>query len=163
MIVAGIGNAWRGDDGAGLEVARRLGGVTLDGDATWLLEAFGLSDTVVVVDASEPGGRPGTVRRYDARAAALPTRELRSSTHAFGVAGAIELGRALGTLPPMLEVYAIEGRDFSFGASLSPEVASAVESLSLALAPGGTTITAHGASRSSRPLTPPTRTERSGG
>jgi hydrogenase maturation protease len=54
---------------------------------------------------------------------------MRSSTHAFGVAEAVELARELGRLPGRLEVYAIEGADFSAGAELSAEVASAVRTL----------------------------------
>lgn len=137
MIVVGVGNPWRGDDGAGLAVARRLGGLTLEGDATALLDAFGLADRLVVVDAAIAAGTPGAVRWFDARARSLPARRLRSSTHAFGVADAIELGRTLGRLPAALEVYAIEGSDFSLGRSLSPAVATAVERLAAAIGPAG--------------------------
>jgi hydrogenase maturation protease len=47
------------------------------------------------------------------------------SSHGFGVAVAIELARALGTLPPHCILYAIEAVDFTSGAALSPAVASA--------------------------------------
>jgi hydrogenase maturation protease len=106
----------------------------LEGDATWLLQQFAEVDTAIVVDACASGARPGTVRHFDARAAALPAHHLRSSTHAFGVADAIELARALGRLPARLDVYAIEGRDFSLGSSLSPEVESAVGRLAASIA-----------------------------
>ena len=49
------------------------------------------------------------------------------STHAFSVAEAIELGRALGKLPPRVILYGIEGKDFAAGETLSPEVASAAD------------------------------------
>ena len=91
----------------------------------------------MVVDAAASGAPPGSVRRFEAHAAPLPAHLLRSSTHAFGVAEAIELARALGRLPPILDVYAIEGSDFSAGAGLSPPVAAAVEWLALALGRGG--------------------------
>src|SRR5215207_5591238 len=51
------------------------------------------------------------------------------STHAFGVADAIELARTLGRLPARLEIYTIEGADFTAGAGLSPPVAAAVNAL----------------------------------
>ena len=60
-------------------------------------------------------------------------RSLRSSTHAFGVADAVELARALGRLPGRLDVYAIEGASFTAGDSLSPEVERAVDDLATAL------------------------------
>ena len=48
------------------------------------------------------------------------------STHTFGVAEAIELGRILEQLPPYLIVYGIEGKQFNTGCDLSTEVAQAV-------------------------------------
>jgi hydrogenase maturation protease len=136
-----VGNAWRGDDGAGLAVARRLrelapAGVEVrevEGDASALMDAWDGADRVVVVDAAQSGAAPGTVRRFDARAAPLPARCLRSSTHAFGVPDAIELARALGRLPAALEVYAIEGATFTAGNRLTPSVQRAVQALAAEL------------------------------
>jgi len=45
------------------------------------------------------------------------------------VAEAIELARALGQLPPKLVVYGIEGKDFSAGVGLSPEVEGRIAEL----------------------------------
>ena len=137
MILIGVGNAWRGDDGAGLAVARRVrelspAGVEVrevEGDATALVEAWSGAEGVVVVDAAESGATPGTVRRFDARTRPLPVRSLRSSTHAFGVSDAIELARALSRLPDRLDVYAIEGASFVAGDRLSPAVERAVAEL----------------------------------
>jgi hydrogenase maturation protease len=56
----------------------------------------------------------------------LPALFSRVSTHAFGVAEAIELARALGQLPPALVVYGVEGATFEAGAGLSAAVAAAV-------------------------------------
>ena len=137
MILIGVGNAWRGDDGAGLAVARRVrelspAGVEVrevEGDATALVDAWSGAEGVVVVDAAESGAPPGTVRRFDARTRPLPVRSLRSSTHAFGVSDAIELARALSRLPDRLDVYAIEGASFVAGDRLSPAVERAVAEL----------------------------------
>lgn len=49
------------------------------------------------------------------------------STHAFSLAEAVELARILGQLPEHLIVYGIEGKEFTSGEGLSPEVAAAVE------------------------------------
>jgi len=139
--VIGVGNRWQGDDGAGLAVARRLRELGVDareleGDPTSLVETFGEADDVVVVDAASSGASPGTVRRFDARSGPLPARRLRSSTHALGVAEAIELARALDRLPARLAVYAVEGARFTGGEELSPEVERAVGRLAAALARG---------------------------
>ena len=125
-LLIGVGNAWRGDDAAGLVLARRLGGLAHEGDGLALVDAWAGARHVVVVDAAASGAPPGTVHRFDA-SAPLPARALRSSTHALGLAEAVELARALGRLPERLEVYAIEGADFAVGAGLTPAVAAAVE------------------------------------
>jgi len=130
-LVIGVGDPWRGDDGAGPAVARRLHGVAevveQRADALALVQALAGADHVVLVDAAASGAAPGTIRRFDAARAPLPVAAVRSpSTHAGGVADAIELARGLGRLPARLEVYAIEGREFAHGTPLSPPVADAV-------------------------------------
>jgi hydrogenase maturation protease len=139
LTLIGVGNAFRSDDAAGLEVARRLepdlasaGGRTLlyEGDPAGLLDAWEGASKVTVIDASSSGAEPGTIQRYDAAAAALPTA-LRGSTssHAFSVTEAIQLARSLDRLPSCLTVYAIEGSNFGAGEHLSPEVEAAVAQL----------------------------------
>ena len=73
-IVVGIGNPRRGDDRAGIAVARLVRSrlrdhasvVESDGDVGALLEAFGQGRRVILVDASHSGVRPGTVWAPDA-------------------------------------------------------------------------------------------------
>lgn len=135
MIVIGVGNSWRGDDAAGLEVARRLGGVMHEGDCTRLLDEWEAGDDVVVVDAASSGGAPaGTIHRFDVVSEPLPASVLGSSTHAFGVPAAVELARALGRLPRRLRVFGIEGERWEAGQGLSGPVARAVEALAEELA-----------------------------
>jgi hydrogenase maturation protease len=142
VILIGVGNAWRGDDGAGLALARRVrelapAGVEVrevEGDATALVDAWSGAEHVVVVDAAESGAAPGSVRRFDARSHPLPVHSVRSSTHAFGVSDAVELARALNRLPARLDVYAIEGASFVAGERLSAAVQRAVDELAASLA-----------------------------
>lgn len=137
IVVIGVGNPDRGDDAVGLHVARELGRAPVgdaailsiyerSGEATALMEAWAGARAVIVIDAVMSGAEPGTVHRLDAAAAVVPGSILRCSTHAFGVADAIELGRVLRTLPPRVTVYGIEGGTFEHGADLSPEVERAV-------------------------------------
>ena len=65
------------------------------------------------------------VRRSDAGDGPLPVDAFAGSTHDFGLAEAVELGRALGVLPERLVIIGIEGRAFAMGAAMSAEVSAA--------------------------------------
>ncbi len=132
ILVIGIGNEYRSDDGVGLAVARELRAKNLpdmliiesSGDGAALIEAWEAASAVILIDAASSGAKPGTIYRFDAP---LPMGFSFHSTHTFGAAEAIGLAGALEQLPPCLIVYAIEGENFSAGASLSPQVAEAVQ------------------------------------
>ena len=78
-----------------------------------------------LIDAAQSGATPGTIHRIDcAIADAIVPRDTVSS-HGFGVAEAIGLARALGTLPAHCIVYAIEAADFTAGARPTAAVMAA--------------------------------------
>lgn len=133
VLIIGVGNEFRGDDAAGLIVARhlreRLPGVAVReaaGEGAALMELWKGFDPVFLIDAVASGADAGTIHRLEAHTGPLPTTFFRYSTHAFGVAEAIEMARVLNLLPPRLIVYGIEGADYTTGAELSPAVAAAV-------------------------------------
>ena len=129
-----LGSPFRGDDAVGPVVAERLraaGATVLDcaDEPTRLLDLWDGLDTVVVVDALRSGAPPGTVHRIDAGDGPLP-RDLRlASTHAMGIADALELGRALGRAPRRVVVLGIEGASFGMGEAMTPAVAGALDEL----------------------------------
>jgi hydrogenase maturation protease len=131
VLVIGVGNALRADDAAGLEVVRRLRarpGVEVreqSGEATALLDALRGRAAAIIVDAAL-GAEPGRLHRLDAAAEPLPQGLFGFSTHGFGVAEGIELARALGSLPPVCVVYAVEAARFETGAPMSEAVARAL-------------------------------------
>lgn len=139
VLVAGVGNPLRGDDGAGLVVARRVrarmprGGTEVRElcDPSELLELWLGRDAVLLIDTMRSSASPGTILRLDASREPLPARRQHgpSSTHASGLAETIELARALGTLPARVIVYAVEGRRYDVGARLSDELAATVPAL----------------------------------
>lgn len=130
FLVIGVGNDYRGDDGVGRIVARELRQrsprtiaiLEATGEGAALLESWKGADTVILIDAVASGAYPGTIQRLDARAQPLPAGLLHTSTHAFGVAQAIELARALDQLPPRLVIFGIEGKTFGPDTGLSREV-----------------------------------------
>lgn len=129
-LVVGVGNLHCGDDGAGRAVARLLAsrddcGIAVrecTGEATSLMNAWTGFDDVVLVDACRGAGPPGSVHRISPDEVESVARLEHASTHSLGVAAAIGLARAVGTLPSHLVIYAIEARHSHEGEGLSPEV-----------------------------------------
>ena len=82
----------------------------------------------MLVDAVSSGAPPGTVHRFEPNGTPLPAELFgASSTHALGLAEALELARSLDRLPEHVVVLGIEGASFDFGKGLTPEVAAAVD------------------------------------
>ena len=143
VLVIGVGNRLRGDDGASWGVVRRvrergtLTGIEVSEqlcEPDDLLEAWQGWDAVVLVDTMSSGEPPGTILRFDVSGEPLPSRLRGSvSTHGFGLRDAIELGRALHRLPRRVIVFAVEGRHFEAGATPSGEVKAAVAPLARAV------------------------------
>jgi hydrogenase maturation protease len=137
LALIGIGNQFRRDDAAGLEVARRLRlahppGVRFfeeEGEPASLIELWSDVEEALVVDAVDSGAPPGTVHRFEPTEEPLPAEFFRPSTHAMGLAEAVELGRELNRLPRRLVVYGIEGENFEAGEGLTPVVQDVVADL----------------------------------
>jgi len=131
MLIIGCGNLQRGDDAAGVLVAQRLlpRGLNVkvcSGEATELMELWRGVDEVIVIDAVVTGADVGTIHEWDG--ASLPrVSKVSGSTHGFGVGEAIALSQSMGSLPPRLRVFGIEGRSFEIGGTMSVEVMRAVD------------------------------------
>lgn len=137
VLVVGMGNPDRGDDGVGALVVRSLAGrlpadvslVVRSGDALSLIEDWAGFDALVCVDAAAPVTMPGRIHRIDLASEQLVREMSFASSHAFGVAAAIELARTIGLAPREMIVYAIEGACFDRGAPITPEVAAAADAV----------------------------------
>lgn len=133
--VIGIGNLTRGDDAAGLLVARRVrelsGGVVevreTDAGGASLPDLMDGAERVILVDATQSGHPPGSVYRLDASASRVGREDFPCSTHDMGLADAIELARALGTLPKRVIIYGIEAGSVNAGAEPTEAVRDAIE------------------------------------
>jgi hydrogenase maturation protease len=132
VLVVGLGNPDRGDDGIGRQVIQDLDGrlppdvsvLARSGDLLSLVEDWDGFDALVCVDAAAGTEAPGRVHRFDLATHALPREASFASSHDVGLAEAVELARALGTAPGDIVVYAVEGACFECGASLTPDVAA---------------------------------------
>ena len=143
-LVVGIGNVLRGDDGFGVEVARRLqalpdiaarakvievgiGGIHLVQE---LMDGY---DLLVIVDAVDRGGDPGRLYVLELSVPSTPSaleaweRDL-TDMHEAVPSKALALAKALGVLPArVLLVGCQPARTDEVEIGLSPHVGSAVE------------------------------------
>lgn len=132
-VIIALGNRFRGDDGVGPHVAGKLKARGLrfaitEGpmDTLRILSIWEGAPLAVVIDAACSGAPPGTVRRIELGAGALPKELGRCSSHGLGIAEAVALGQVLGRMPARLVIYTVEAKSFAFGAPLSSEVESAL-------------------------------------
>lgn len=144
VLVAGVGNVLRGDDGFGVVAAQRLasrpspaevrvvevgiGGIHL------VQELMDATDALIVLDAVDRGRPPGTVvviRPTVIDVDALPPdrrREELADMHWATPERAFMLARALGILPEKTWVVGCQAMSTDgLGQGLSPEVEGAVE------------------------------------
>lgn len=136
VVIIGIGNTYRGDDGVGHAAAEALmtkvpGAevLLLDGEPTRLVDAWAGRRLAIVLDAVRGGDPPGTVHRIQVGTDPLPTTFPPLSSHSAGLESAVALGRALDRIPAVLVVYGIEPADLSDGHGLSKAVELALPGL----------------------------------
>jgi hydrogenase maturation protease len=143
ILIAGVGNVLRGDDGFGVEalgsLKQEIGGTT-DDDVTFyesgiagiglvqqLLDGY---DALIILDAFDRGAAPGTVfvQEPDGQALAQPGRTREPvDLHQADPEGVLRLAAALGALPRRVWVVGCQVADCDeLGAGLSEPVRRAV-------------------------------------
>jgi hydrogenase maturation protease len=152
VLVAGMGNVLRRDDGFGVEVARRLANDASLSDTAKVIEV-GIGgihlvqelmtgyDALVVIDAVERGTDPGTVHLLAADVPDLAEwsedqrGDFLADTHYTTPAKAMILAKALGVLPPRVFILGCQPADAAdLGIGLSKAVEEAVVQASGVLA-----------------------------
>ena len=138
VVVIGVGNEFRRDDGAGPAVIGRLQdlappGVRLvitDGEPTRLIEAWTGADLAVVIDAvrARPP-HPGKIHRLVLDRPGAGGTGRTASSHGLGLDDAVRLALALDMMPGRLIVHAIEADDLTLGPGLTPPVAAAIDAV----------------------------------
>lgn len=135
ILVAGMGNVLRGDDGFGIRVVERLMAVNLPAGveiyeaggagialAQKLLDGF---DACIIVDAAMRGLAPGTLSCIEPEICA---QALTIGLHEQDPAKVLALAAALGALPAQVLLVGCEPFEVDdLLAELSPPVAAAVE------------------------------------
>ena len=136
IIVIGIGNENRTDDGVGLAVADNIKNMNLPHvsvdyecrECSGIIAKWKHADIAILIDATiSKKVPPGTIHRFDLSKDTLPSNIFtRFSTHAFSIVDTIQLAQSLKQLPPRVIVYGIECKSFERGMGLTAEVANAV-------------------------------------
>lgn len=136
VLVLGLGNPLRGDDGIGPRVVAELEGrglpegvKALDGgigglDLLQIIEGW---DRVVIVDAVDIGGAtaeltPGHFVRFTLDQARLSESVERLSFHHAGLTEVLALGQALDRPLPRIVVFGVQPQKIGWGPGLSPDV-----------------------------------------
>jgi hydrogenase maturation protease len=143
ILVAGIGNAWMGDDGFGGHVAKALGeretsdGVTVldfgTGGLDLAYEVMRGYDALVLVDVSRQGGEPGTLYVIDPDPAEItPIQDGEVvSPHGMDPKTVLRFVKTVGGWPGKVVIVACEPTGgpggVEMGFELSAEVSGAVE------------------------------------
>jgi hydrogenase maturation protease len=135
MLVLGVGNPFRRDDGIGPAVIQRLHADThlegidlLDGG----IDGFSLIDhiqgyaKVLVVDAVEMGEQPGAIRVFTPDEAIVKIQADALSTHGFGLAEVLAFMQKLD-MRPEVRIIGIQANDVTVGEGMSPEVSSRID------------------------------------
>lgn len=132
IVIIGIGNTYRRDDGVGLAVAdaierRGVPGVrvvTDIADPLGLVDAWTGAALAVIVDAVVLSPSvPGRVHRCGADEIGV---EPKVSSHAVNVGQALRLGRQLGRVPDNVAIFGVEVLHTDHGVGMSEEVSAAV-------------------------------------
>jgi hydrogenase maturation protease len=143
ILVAGVGNLLKSDDGLGPHIIERLKEVQLPANVDLLdLGTSGMDilhycanyGKVIFVDAIRLGKPPGTVYRIRPREVEVPDDELRNviymSMHEIDLERVISLGKRLGKMPEDLVIIGCEPKEISMvKMGLTEEVSSTIPNI----------------------------------
>jgi hydrogenase maturation protease len=135
ILVAGIGNVFFGDDGFGVEVARRLalepvpaGTTVADFGIRGMHLAFELiapPDLLVIVDAVHRDGPPGTLYLIDPEVE--PCAGTSPDAHGMDLGAVFGMLREMGGQVPPTRIVGCEPADLGERMELSPSVRRSIE------------------------------------
>jgi hydrogenase maturation protease len=132
IVIIGVGNEYRHDDGVGPFILQELRGLDCpgvsladsDGEPTGLIELWDGADLAIVVDGVSAHGVPGRVYRLGLHHPSAVSSSAASS-HGMPLGEAVQLARALGRLPERMLFYGVQVADVTPGIGLTPSVAAA--------------------------------------
>jgi hydrogenase maturation protease len=125
VLVLGVGNPYRRDDGIGNEVIKvlseqKISGFDLKdvGDGLSILEIIEPYQKVIIIDACEMAESPGTVKVFSPEEAIIKIKNDALSTHGIGLAEVLHLIKAL-EIKIDLKIIGVQPKEIGFGEGLS--------------------------------------------
>ncbi len=136
LLFLGLGNPILSDDAVGIRVVDKIKSIMGDSNGIdfvtgsmaglRILDVIQGYDELVIVDAIEKGGEPGTLYK-------IPIEDLEgtlhlTSLHSINLVTAIELGRKMSLkIPKRISIYGIEVKDVvKFSEKMTPEVEESI-------------------------------------
>jgi hydrogenase maturation protease len=139
LLVAGIGNIFLGDDGFGVEVAKRL--TSREWPASVRVADYGIRgmhlafellerqyEMTILIDATPRGGEPGTVYLIEPDLGADDSGgEVAANAHGMNPQAVFAMLRSLGGVPGRVVIVGCEPADVEEGIGLSEPVNRAID------------------------------------
>ena len=129
ILVIGVGNPFRGDDGIGSAIIKILRTenspdfVLVDGgtDGLALLDQLAEYKKAIIIDAVQMLEAPGVVRLFVPEEARIKIKSDVLSTHGFGLAEMLKLADELN-IKTKIKIIGIQPKSIDFGEGLSDEI-----------------------------------------
>lgn len=138
ILIIGLGNPLRGDDGVGPRVVEELHrrglpegveAIDVGTGGLDLLRVMDGWDAVIVVDAAEIGREPGAFARFTPEEVRLRLHETGFSLHDAGLPEALTLASALNHPLPPITLFGVQPERIGWEEGLSPAVEEAIPAL----------------------------------
>jgi hydrogenase maturation protease len=137
VLILGVGNLLKGDDGVGLHIVDLLRNEELgdtvdikDGVSGFdILGEIAGYDKVIIIDAIKTNGQPGTIYTFSLNELRAQKAEHSFSSHNLNLSSLIQLGEKIypGKIPDDIIIIAIEAKDIStLSETCTPEVEKAI-------------------------------------
>jgi hydrogenase maturation protease len=137
-LILGIGNSLLQDEGAGIHAIRMLAERVSQRDDIELMDGGTLSFTLagaiedaehlIVIDAAQLGGEPGTTQIFvGEQMDAFVGGNRKRSVHEVSLIDLLMIARLAEQLPHKRALIGIQPRDIDWGESPSPPVAAAIQ------------------------------------
>jgi hydrogenase maturation protease len=129
LLILGVGNLWRHDDGVGIKAIELLSQENLsnvdlvDGgvDGLGLIDVIQQYPRVIIIDAVDMRLTPGSVKLFSASETKINIKNDALSTHGFGLAEVLGLLEKLGC-DSEIKIIGVQPQDISFGEGLTEVV-----------------------------------------